>query len=528
MPRLIAIDLGSHSVKATVWQGTARRFQLEGRHAHAVPQDGLATPGLDVRLLALDALLEQHPEWKHGNPTWAVTWPGEQASLHRIELPFTDRAQVERTLPFAIEAEVPFDLDDMVLGWRVLSQTDGTKALVCLARRDRVAHLIEELSGRGMDPRHVFVDADLLGHWALRDRTVAMVDIGHAHTLVAVAREGIVHWSRAINVGGRDFVRAVQQVEGGTWEESTDRLLGGMIGPADAWAQLSPKAREALDGPIGLLLAEIRSTLIAAEDALGVETDEVRLSGGASRLHPLADFLHQDLGVPVGMAADLDGDPVPPEFAVSDALAARLAGLTRGVEIDLRVGDLEYRGGLDVVRTAFLYGGPLFAFVLAGSLIMFAVQFVSLGSEQAEVEQRVKDVVIETLPQVDPAAVRDGTTALAIMRENTKDAVARAAVLDRTGQVPPTMQKLHDLTQAFPPPAEVTVDVSELTVTPANITFSAETDGYASAAAVEESLRGSARFSAASKGNEKKVRDKVTFTVNIPLAGGPAVDDEEG
>ena len=63
----------------------------------------------------------------------------------------------------------------------------------------------------------------------------------------------------------------------------------------------------------------------------------------------------------------------------------------------------------------------------------------------------------------------------------------------------------------------VTVDVSELTISLTNINLTAETDGYASAASVEEALQQTARFKSAVKGNEKKKRDRVTFTVTIPL-----------
>lgn len=542
MPKLVAIDLGSHAVKATVWEGTSRRAQFEGRYAARVQQEGGAAPSISARIAALEALLSAHTQWTGGTATIAVAWPGELATLHPITLPFADRAQVEKTLPFAVEAEVPFDMEEMVLASRISAgglAGEQTKALVALVRKESLESLLGAMAAKSADPRNVFVEGDALGAWSPRERVCAVIDVGHAHTTLSVARDGVVQYSRAVNVGGRDMTWAIVQALQIPWDDAERLKHGeragegpGMLSSAEAWAQLPPKARDALDAPIGLLLAEIRSTLIAAEDVLGVEIEEVRLTGGGSRLHPLADYLRDDLRVPVESILDAEGEPVPAEYAVADALQLRLNGVTRGTEIDLRVGDLAYRGGTDLVRAVFVYGVPLTVFVLVASVVIYAVQYRSLSNEQAEVDQRLKDLVVQTFG-VDPSVVRDGTTAQAIAKEKVTEALARAEALDRSSGTPPTVQALHDLTKAFPPngteEGQAVVDVNELSITPETISFTAETDGYAGAATVEETLQRNPRFQGAAKGNEKKTRDKVSFSISIPLDGAAAAPaGEEG
>jgi hypothetical protein len=134
--------------------------------------------------------------------------------------------------------------------------------------------------------------------------------------------------------------------------------------------------------------------------------------------------------------------------------------------------------------------------------------------------------VTETFPDVPAATIRDSTTAMAILSERALEASTRAEVFHDDG-VPPTIDNLYKLTKAFPPPNEVTVAVSELTITPAAIRFSAETDGYASASAVEDSIRREPAFAQASKSGDKKVRERVQFNVTIPL-GETAATGEGG
>lgn len=533
MPKLIAIDLGSHAVKATVYAGTARRMSLEGRYAQSVPQDGAATPSLELRLAALDALFEDHPDWKAGANTFAIAWPSGMATMHRITLPYTDKAAVERTLPFAVEAEVPFDLEDMHMSWRVVSSTTDTRALVALVRKEDMQSLLAELAGRRIDPKHVFIDADVLGYYAPRDRVVAVLDIGHAYATISVVRDGTVRWSRAINVGGLHFTHAVQIGMNTSWEDAERIKHGERPGddeptdPAFGAAELPDAARRALEAPIGLLLAEVRSTLISAEDTLEVEIEEVRVCGGGSKLAGLLDWLRQDLGVPVHEVVDPDGDPVPAHHAVSNALAARLSGQTRANEIDLRRGEFGWRGGGDLLRGVVLYGGAGMGVFLVAMLGLGLWQYVSLTREATRTQEALLTTVTSTLPGVDPSVVRDGTTAKAVLGEELEGMKARAAALGVDRDAPPTVDLLHALTTSFPPPADVTVDVQELTITPANVTFTAETDGYSGSAAVEEALKQSERFRTATTGNEKKVREKVQFTVTIPM-GEQAAPGEEG
>src|SRR5690554_2338792 len=108
MPRLISIDLGTHSVKVNAYRITGRRYDYEDRYRVPVPQDG-EVPSMEARLAALDAVLADHPELAGGgSDVVALTMPAELATFHRLRMPFTDRAQIEKTLPFTVEGQVPF------------------------------------------------------------------------------------------------------------------------------------------------------------------------------------------------------------------------------------------------------------------------------------------------------------------------------------------------------------------------------------------------------------------------------------
>jgi hypothetical protein len=94
--------------------------------------------------------------------------------------------------------------------------------------------------------------------------------------------------------------------------------------------------------------------------------------------------------------------------------------------------------------------------------------------------------------------------------------------------IPPTIDALYALTKAFPPHPDVTVELSDLVITPTSISFNAETDGYASSAEVEKRLTATPRFKAALKGQEQKLNNgRVRFPITIPLGDDAAASSED-
>lgn len=533
MPRIIAIDLGSRAVKATVLRTGGRTVVIEEQVSEPVPQDGEGVPGFEERLEALDSLLEDHKGWTTGGHLIGLAWPSDHAILHPFSLPFTDKAQVEKTLPFAIEDEVPFDIEEMHLAWRVCEVTEQTHTMVALARRQQLLGVLEGLKERKLDPRTVYVTGELLGTWAVPDRVVAVMDVGHASTTLSLAVGGTVRQVRVVGVGGRDLARALASAQGLSFSSALSFFEGdaGLPGPAGEEAatdpghqarQLTPAGRRALDGVLGQLLAEVRSTLITFEDELEVEVDELCLTGGAGSVEPLADYLRQDLGVPVRTPVDRDNSPVAGPYAVSMALAQVLAGRVAVDAVELRTGPASYKGGVDIFKALLTYGSVLIAFFAVVTVVTFVVQSRSMSKELEQVDEQIKDVVVETFPDVTRDAVRDGTVAKAIMKERTDEAVTRAAMMGGGDGVPPTIDLLTDITEAFPPPDQVTVDVRELVIAPGAITMKAETDGYGEVATIEEFLRKNEKFKAAETKDPKQVRDKIQFNINIPMGGAEA------
>lgn len=560
MARIVGLDLGHHTARAAVFEGSFGRFQLVGYHEVPVAQDIDAPPDLTAQLSAVEQLVGRIEG--AGSTSWAAGFPTELTSLRTISLPFSDRAQVEQTLQFEVENQVPFDLDEMVLSHRIIEVTDsGSEVLCALAPRATVAPLLSGLAGLAADPKLLVVDADLLAHHA--DQGIqAIIDLGHTRTTVALCQDGHMVAGRALSHGGRELTVALAKAMGvdfetaerrkhqvglgrsedstheldlgAEWEESEDTRPNiavadwddettmdrvDRVDPETAASRRNPET--VLRDALVPLLADLRATLISYEDSIGLEIDEVLLAGGGSAMTGLKDLLAEVLGVGVRVVYPSEqaeiGQGSPGRFALCHAAGVRASG-GKGRLLDVRVGDFTFKGDLALLGTLIQYGLVAAALLVVAGIGWFAFRVAALNAEVAGVEDEIAEAVVAVFPDVDRGKLDDPSMAVAIMQEKTLETTAWVETLGSiVNDQPPTLTMLERISQNVPPPNEARIDVSELSVNPGSITIKAETDGYEAAAKIETALQAAPGFKDANKGDEKKVREEVRFTITIPL-----------
>lgn len=534
MATLVGIDLGAHTVKVAVMEGRLGKVQLKDYRVRALAH-GEEEPG-EAAIAALSGLLGELG--LEDTVTYAIGAPGQNVSVRSVSLPFAAADRIQKTLAFELEGYVPFDLDDFVLDHRIHPNERGARVLCGLAPKDGIRALLGRLAAVGVDPKHVVLDADVLGTFADRDGGVqAIVDIGHDRTLVAITRGNEHLTVRTLSVGGRALTQALVDELDLEWRDAEGAKHAASLGSAPLavaeWEEdeqtqpgmLRQKDAAGVDtvlkAALGPLFAQLRSTLIAAEDELGHGIDEVLLTGGTASLEGLSGLLADNLGVPVrrvDVSPEADDLGDAGRFALAHALALRAAGMTGGQEIQFRHGEFAYKGDIAMLRTALGFGlvaALMFCVVGTG---LFALRTVQYQSEIGAVEEQIAASLLETFPDVSEDKANDPTMARAIMLEKTTEVVEKVDALGATvGGEPPTLVTLKEISEALPKADEAKVDVKELTISNTGVSMKAETTGYEAAASIEAGLRDNTRFKSAKKADEKKLGDGISFSLSIPF-----------
>ncbi|MFM2161314.1 MAG: hypothetical protein RLZZ383_826 [Pseudomonadota bacterium] len=510
MPRTLAIDLGSRAVKVAVdVDGVA---EVVSRTVVFAAESDPAVE-LDARLQALDALLDEHPAWVGAQVD--LVWGSDRSAVRRVSLPFAEKERVDATLPFAIEQDVPFDLDDMHLAWRPTEVP--TTVLAVLAPQAALSATLAALKARGLDPRRVIPDGEVLGAWGPADEAVeAVVDLGHRRSVVAVVQAGRTLWFRSIDAGGANVQRAVAAALGVAAHEAAALLWDPDTQEPVALEALPPNVAQAVLRARGPWLGALRATLLQAEDELGVEIAGVRVCGGAAVAPEWLSALEEDLGVPVGRA--YEGHP-------ADALAAALladATLAKPSPwLDLRSGRFAFVSSFSAPSTWLRLGAAFAASYLIAVGGAFGVLYLQGLDALTTAEDATRATVAEVLDGVSDNM--EPSRAVLELGEAVAESEEIGKFLGGDGDAPEQVHLLYDLHRAFPPADKVVVEIDRVEVTPKAVMVNGRTDGLTQVDQIQEALEASGAFDRIEATSSNKA-DKVEFTLNIARMGAEAED----
>lgn len=422
--RVLGLDVGSHAVKAVELRQTLRAVEVV--QMRALPLD---VPGPALGEELRDFVIA------HGLPTDHVVCalPGDRVSSRRLSFPFRDRRKIAQAVPFAVEGEVPFDLDEFFLDWEMV---DGDRSqadvVATLAPRSEVALLLKTFAEAGIEPRVVEAEglalANLCALFELPGHRL-LVDLGHRKTTICLVLDGRPAATRTIAIAGQALTQAIAKerhlAEG---EAERVKLESGVFahgldaGGSEVHALLDRLARE-LVRTLGSL-----ETILAKR---GARIEEVTLLGGTSRLHRLPDYLAHRTGLAVAVL------PPPPEpfrapvLAAGDpllfapAIALALRGTTQArTRTNFRQDEFARRVNLQRLGRELRWSGILAAAVLALTLTSVAVR-IGVENRRAErVESRVAALYSEAFPGKPVPA-----DAVAALREAARSARSRADLL---------------------------------------------------------------------------------------------------
>lgn len=480
-PAIIGLDVGPAAVRAAVLRGSARRWSVLDFLSADV--DGV---GAEAQARAVRSVLDAAQE---DNPTLVAAMPLERCSSWLVSLPFRDDKRIAQTLPFEVEGQVPWDLDDVQLTWTVADQDEGgARIFVGMAHKDRVRGRLDALLQGGADPRHLGLDAAALSH-LLPDDGGVVVDLGGERTLVCVVVAGRPRFARSLDRGVLSFRAELEE---------------GALGPGfRQWA------------------GALRSTLLAAERA-GCPLDRLLLTGEGARIQGLCEHLHQDLGVPTTVLQppqpSLRPEEAPrcePEHSLALALALRALQSRGGLEF--RTGDFARQQERARMGKVVLFGAAALGFAAA---LLFGWTWWGLRGATKELQDAQKELAASVqgaFPEVPTTSLATTQQSIAVTQEKVTATEQKVAAL--SGPALTALDVVRELSQTIP--EAIVVDVDELIVDSESIRIRGRTDSFGSVDRIEAALIGNPSFAGAKKSDVNKNNDgKTRFLVTIPREPG--------
>lgn len=279
-----------------------------------------------------------------------VSIPGSSGLIAVVEFPQMKEKELAEAVRFEAHKYVPIDMNDVVLSWDVLRNTDqvhkedaiekvsqGMKKVLLVAalKKDveRTAEAVQQAGYAigGMELEVFSLARSLVGK---DPGTHLIIDVGFRVCNLILVRDGEVHINRTVDVGGGDITKTIAD----GMNISFDRAEA-LKKEKDFFHQVEiPLTFPAID----IILNEVRRIIAtASRQSEGGSVDSLILSGGSANLPGLGDYFSEKIGVPAvkgnpwrQIAYDSKQGSSAEVEAAGESLAIALGLALRSVEID--------------------------------------------------------------------------------------------------------------------------------------------------------------------------------------------------
>jgi type II secretory pathway component PulL len=498
--RVLALEIDAHELRGVVIETTFRDYRVVGFYREAV------APDADVSDL-VRGLIERH---KIPPGTVLSSIPGDLIAFRTLFLPFRDRKRLDQTVPFELENQVPFGLDDAVVDYHVLRRDhSGTLVLAALVQRKDLQQHLALLGGAGLDPKVV----DLAPLAALNVLTLLGADLPENFVYIdANLRRTAVALYRGRHLVGLRTLTPALPVPA----DDVEATVSGN-GHADAEG-----------GLVKVLVGEIRWTLLALNGGPIEPRLPCFLAGGGPQRDHLGQALAGEVGVAVQRLAELRLRNVPPAlqtevetFAAPLGLALRETAPNGVVGVNFRRGEFAYHRGQDELRRALWRAGALAALVVVLVIVNAYMSYGQLAGRLNALQAQIHEVFTRTLPDVH--RVVDERTQL---KSEIEAAQKHLQILGGLAPVSgvTALDALRTITAAIP--ENIKIDTDEYIMDPEAVRIKAKTDSFEAVDTIKQQLLNTHYFGDVQVKEVKNAPDgKVDFRLVLALnkdVGGSA------
>jgi type IV pilus assembly protein PilM len=408
--RILGLDIGAWSVKATVIESSLRKTSVVAFREHHIPVDTAGQPlpdGLRAVVQATIAGLEFD--------TVASAVPPAQVLTRELDIPFSDPRRIAQVLPFQLESLIPRPMDAVSHDYQVIGRKESGVQLLCaVIDRAHLREFIARARTSGIDPRSVTLAPAAVENVALHLAPAAtpsasggpvadvIIDLGHRATTATVVRDGRLVAFRTVARGGFHLTQALARDLGLPFPDAETWKHQSVTADPEALAgEEDPRVREAsgiVQRALEPLLRDLRVSVDALASRVGLPIRAATLIGGGAALEGLPEALGDVLGIPAvrGTAASplFSGELAGAHAVGAGALAAALAleplEADDAHRINLRTGEFAYGSDFEAVRAKAGWIAAFVALLLALNFVRQWVLIDTLEDQEAQLGEQLE------------------------------------------------------------------------------------------------------------------------------------------
>jgi type IV pilus assembly protein PilM len=308
---LVAVDIGSHSIKLAQLRLSRDRYELVNFGIMPLEPETIVDGSIkDIdRVTETLASLVKAEGVKSRYAIASVS--GEAVIIKKIKMPIMSQEELSEKIQEEAEEYIPFDIDDVTMDFQILRQPgqisgamddpeskDKMEVLLVAVQREIIEARMEILEGAGLKP--VIMDLDVFAMMNAVNMAenlehrgcVILIDLGSSFTNINIVNNGFTHFTRDFRFGGLQCTGKLQAEFKISPEEADEFKRGNFPDTIDG--EIVKKIIIESFNPI---IEEVKNSISGFENLENCSVDQAFLTGGGALLNGVDRLFADQLGI---------------------------------------------------------------------------------------------------------------------------------------------------------------------------------------------------------------------------------------
>ena len=318
----VGLDIGSYAIKVCSLTKNNSQNTLTAYNIKKIPQEN---KDFKIKTLLEEVFdeIDLHPEQVN------LSVSGPDVIVRFIDFPRMSKEDLRNALAFEAEKYIPFTVSEVFLDFMILgeaAEADKMRVLLAAVKREPVETLVKTMEEMeigvnliDVDPFAVF-NAFNFSNPSEEGKCRTFLNLGHLKNDILISVGDMPHFTRQIQIGGKDITREISKVLAVSPEKAEEMKLSP---PAEQAEQVKQAVTTILDK----IITEVQLSFSYFENRSSVKVGEIYCSGGMVYLDKTVDYLSEKLGSEVKKWNPLAGLTVAENISKQDidSVASQLA-----------------------------------------------------------------------------------------------------------------------------------------------------------------------------------------------------------
>lgn len=468
--KILSIDIGSASIKSVIVEAKFKRFDVISYDI--TPVSDAWSPLLPEQSLTqgqLDALMNVRSKFAYGMDRIVTNLPLSLYSSRFQSFPIKDKRKVQAAVKFAIEDEIPFDVDDCIVTSHLYPTAPKVKETHVITGYAQIKSLEEFITNVGLIQLQVdclMMEEAALASQFLRSKTerpknCAVLNLGHRKSTMYFFRDSLPVLHRTAMVGGYQITQDLAAKYSIGLEEAeaakVERAFLSVPG-----MQLSSDQMvftQTIQASLEPVLADFQQSLMAFTSRHNESLDTIYLCGGTSLIPGLPEFLSHrwhkkvlPLQVPrLHPQISMADEKVQALMPVATALGiSQVSGESKS-QINFRSGKLHSTArGLKLNFKQFVYPAKLAVTVYLVAMFSLMGQLFFLNRELSKKDELFSRALQSVLGRVSASFLNSLKTSETKLKQSINKELEKYQTGGQTATANSSLDLILELSKAVP------------------------------------------------------------------------------